>query len=83
MTAIRSERLKLSESKLSTSEPDNSLPLFLVFVYLLLLLFVEHHLCIGDLSSGRNQGQHKRERKTRKTKNVYLIKNKKPQDIRR
>ena len=28
---------------------------------------MEHHLCIGDLSSERNQGQHKRERKTRKT----------------
>ena len=45
---------------------------FLVFVYLLLLLLLlEHHLCISDLSSGRNQGQHKRERKTRKTKNVF------------
>ena len=59
-----------------------------VLLLLLLLLSVEHHLCIGDLSSNRNQGQHKRERKTRKTnleklKNVYLIKSKKPKDSRR
>ena len=39
---------------------------------LLLLLSVEHHLCIGDLSSERNQGKHKRERKTKKTNLIKL-----------
>ena len=40
------------------------------------LLPVEHHLCIGDLSSERNHGKH-RKRKTKKklseAKNVLLI----------
>ena len=44
-----------------------------MFVYLLLLLLLlEHHLCIGDLSSERNQGgQHKRERKLEKLKMFF------------